>query len=179
MTWSGSEYEPDPRINPLKGESMTKRIIAAVGLAVFALTSTGCIGSMAVSGKVREFNLNVSPEPWPREAVFFLLYMFPVYPFAGTADLLVVNSIEFWTGTNPVSGKAAQITVAQVSDTHREVAPDGTVALSTLREDGSIGLEVTAPDGSTTFMSVENTGDTLVARDAMGNEYARVSRDPF
>lgn len=72
MDWSGSEYEPDLRMDPLKGDSTAKRIIAVMGLAVFALTSTGCIGSMALSGKVREFNLGVSPEPWPREAVFFL-----------------------------------------------------------------------------------------------------------
>lgn len=105
--------------------------------------------------------------------------MFPVYPFAGTADLIVINSIEFWTDTNPISGKSAQITAAQVGDTHREVASDGTVALSTPREDGSVDLEVTAPDGSTAFADIQNAGDTLVARGAMGNEYARVSRDPF
>jgi hypothetical protein len=134
---------------------------------------------MALSGKVREFNLGVSPDPWPREAVFLLLHFIPVYSFAGMIDLVAINSVEFWTGTNPLSGKAAQVTVARAGDTHREVSPDGTVAISTVREDGSIDIEITAPDGTTTFVNVQNTGDNLVARDAAGDELARVSRDQF
>jgi hypothetical protein len=156
---------------------MAKRIVTTVVVALFALTSTGCIGSMALSGKVREFNMGIHSDPWPREAVFLLFQFFPVYAFAGMIDIVAINSVEFWTGTNPLSGKAAAVTVARLGDTHREVAPDGTVALSTVREDGSIDIEITAPDGTTTFVSVENTGGDLVARDAMGNEYARVSRD--
>jgi len=157
---------------------MINRIAAALVLVVFALTGSGCIGSMALSGKVREFNMNVSPGPWPRQAVFLLLYVIPVYPFAGAADLIVVNSLEFWTGTNPVSGKSAVVTVARAGDTHREVAADGTVAVSTLREDGSIDIHIVAPDGRTGFFNVQNTGTELVARDATGGEYARVSHDP-
>lgn len=156
---------------------MIKRIIVAATLVLFTLTSAGCIGSMALSGKVRQWNLDQNPEPWPREGIFVLLYVLPVYPFAGAADLLVFNSIEFWSGTNPISNESALVTVAQAGDSHREVSPDGTVATSTLREDGSIDIEITAVDGKTMFLNVENTGDHLVARDAEGNESARVSLD--
>lgn len=156
---------------------MIKRLTAVATLVALALTTGGCIGSMAVSAKVREFNMGVSPEPWPREGVFLLLYFIPVYPFAGMADLLVVNSIEFWTGTNPVSNKKAVVTVARAGETHREVSQDGTVAESTLREDGTIDIQVTAPDGTKTFLNVQNTGDALVARDAQGKESARVRLD--
>ena len=33
----------------------------------------------------------------------------PVYGFIGAVDLLIVNSIEFWTGTNPVTGKSPAV----------------------------------------------------------------------
>src|SRR5512134_3778707 len=132
---------------------MIPRFAVVAGLLAVGVATGGCIGSMALTAKVRDFNMQVSPDPWPREGVFLLLYFVPVYPFAGMADLLVVNSIEFWTGTNPVSHKSAAVTVAGTVDSHRESSPDGTVAESTLREDGSIDVEVTAPDGTTTFMN--------------------------
>jgi len=156
---------------------MTKQLLAAAMLAALAIGNTACIGSFALTSEVRKFNMQASPEPWPREGVFVLLYVVPVYPFAGAIDLLIVNSIEFWTGTNPISNKGAAVTVAQAGDTHREVADDGTVVLSTLRADGSIDVEVTAPDGRTSFFNLQDTGDALVARDAEGRAYASVDRD--
>ena len=158
---------------------MIKQITVMAALTLFALSNTGCIGSMALTGKVREFNLQVSPEPWPREGVFVLLYVLPVYPFAGAADLLVVNSIEFWTGTNPISEKKAQITVAQAPKTHLETDADGNVALSSLRSDGSVDVEVTQADGSRSFINVENDGEFLIARDADGEEYSRVQLSDY
>ncbi|MDG2049336.1 MAG: DUF3332 family protein [Myxococcota bacterium] len=154
---------------------MIKRIAVMTALTLFALSSTGCIGSMALTGKVRQFNMEVSPKPWPREGVFVLLYVLPVYPFAGAADLLVVNSIEFWTGTNPISEKKAQVTVAQTTGTHRETDAEGNVVFSSRRTDGSVDVEVTETDGSRSFVNVQNDGEFLIARDADGEEYSRVN----
>lgn len=156
---------------------MTRKIVAVAALAVFAFAVTGCIGSMALTGKVRQFNLGVSPHPWPREGVFVVLQVLPVYSFAGAIDLLVVNSIEFWTGTNPISNEKALVTVAWAGHSHREVAEDGTVAVSTLREDGSIDVRVSAPDGRTSSFNVQATDEELIARDAEGHEYGSVRRD--
>jgi len=156
---------------------MITRVLATALLAAFAMSQTGCIGSMALSSEVRKMNMNFDPEPWPREALFFILYVIPVYPFAGAIDLLVVNSVEFWTGTNPVSNASAAVTVAQAGDVHQEVAPDGTTVLSTLRSDGSIDIEVTAPDGTQTFFNLKPERDRLVARDGDGLEYVSVDRD--
>ena len=79
-----------------------KKSAAALLVASMLIASqTGCLGQMAVSGKVRAFNLEVAEGKWGREAVFLLLYIVPVYPLAGAIDLIIVNSIEFHTGTNP------------------------------------------------------------------------------
>jgi hypothetical protein len=133
----------------------------------------GCIGGMAVSGKVRQFNLEVVENKWAREAVFLALYFIPVYPFAGFIDLLIVNSIEFHTGTNPVSGKPR---IAQVGETRRVEAANGAVSESTLRADGSIDLVITEPGGETHFLNVVERDGTVVARDAAGRELASVER---
>ncbi len=158
---------------------MLKRVALMAVMSAFVVGSTGCIGSMALSGKVRQFNMDASPDPWPRAGIFMLLYVLPVYPFAGSADLLVINSIEFWTGTNPLSNKKALVTVAQLGDEHREMDADGNIVVSSLRADGSIDVAITAKDGTQSFVNVVNTGEQLVARDAAGNEQARVSLDQY
>ena len=147
-------------------------LLLALGLGLSG--TTGCIGHNALTGKVREFNLRVAKGKWPREAVFLLLTIIPVYGFAGLADIFVINGIEFLTGKNPISG---QPRLARVGDTYQEVAPDGSVSQSTLREDGSIDFEITGPDGVTHLLNLGERGDRLVARDGSGRELASVPRD--
>jgi hypothetical protein len=135
--------------------------------------ATGCIGRMALSGKVMKWNLEAAENKWGREVIFLCLYIIPVYPISGMIDLLIVNSIEFHTGTNPVSGEKR---LARAGETRTVVAPDGTQSSSTLREDGSIDFEVTDPDGGVHSFNLQEHGDALVARDFQGHELARVRR---
>jgi len=128
---------------------------------------------MAVSGNVREWNLEVAQGKWPRWGVFVLLYVVPVYPIAGAIDLLVVNSIEFHTGTNPVSGKTR---IARVGETRRVEAANGTVSHSTLREDGSVDFRISEPGGSTHLFNLAESGGRMIARDAQGREIASAER---
>ena len=153
---------------------MTKRLgVLSLGLCLGLSLMTGCLGGMAVSGNVRQFNMDVIEGKWGRWGVFLALYIVPVYPIAGAIDLLVVNSIEFHTGTNPVSGKAR---VARAGETRHVEVANGTVSVSTLREDGSIDFEITEPGGATHFVNLAERGDRLVARDAEGREIASLDR---
>jgi len=151
-----------------------RALIASLLLVLFAFSNTACIGRMAMSGKVRKFNLEVVDGKWPREFVFLALYIIPVYPLMGAVDLIIVNSIEFWTGTNPVDGGER---IAQVGDQRYAAAEDGSEAISTLREDGSIDLEVRAADGTTYFMNVAREDGQVVARDEHGRRVARVDSE--
>lgn len=83
------------------------KLLAAIAVSITLLCMPGCIGRMALTGKVTDFNLSVTENNWGREGVFLGLHIIPVYPFAAFGDLLIVNSIEFWTGENPLSGEAA------------------------------------------------------------------------
>jgi hypothetical protein len=143
----------------------TTILLLAIFLASTA-ASTGCIGRMALSGKVGEFNLEVVESKWAREGVFLLLYIFMVYPVCGAVDLLIINSIEFHTGTNPISD---QPRLARAGETRDVTAEDGSRVLSTLREDGSIDLVITTPDGQEHFANMQRDGATVIARDADGN----------
>lgn len=81
------------------------KIAVVTALGVSSLT--GCMGQMATTGVVSKFNLEIVDNRYGREGVFLLLS--PVYGIAGFVDLFIFNSIEFWTGTNPISGKSPAV----------------------------------------------------------------------
>ncbi|WP_412498546.1 DUF3332 domain-containing protein [Vibrio furnissii] len=88
----------------------------AVGLGISSLT--GCMGQMATTGLVTKFNLEVVDNRYGREGLFLLLS--PVYGIASIVDLFIVNAVEFWTGTNPISGKSPAV-VDKPADTMLKV----------------------------------------------------------
>jgi hypothetical protein len=137
-------------------------------------STTGCIGRMATAGIVGKFNLEVVEGKWAREGVFLLLYIIPVYPIAGAIDLIIVNSIEFHTGKNPISG---QDRLARAGERRDVIADDGTRVVSTLRHDGSIDLEITSPDGFTQFANLRKQDGRVIARDVNGKELASLLPD--
>lgn len=74
--------------------------LAAVVLAG-SLVLPSCIGSFALSNKVLAWNQTIDNK-FVNELVFIALNIVPVYPISMFIDGVVLNSIEFWTGDNPV-----------------------------------------------------------------------------
>lgn len=71
-------------------------------LATTTLTTPSCIGSFSLSNRLLGWNKNVGNK-FLNELVFFAFWVLPVYEVCGLADILVLNSIEFWSGTNPMA----------------------------------------------------------------------------
>jgi hypothetical protein len=63
---------------------------------------SSCIGSFALFNKVKTWNQGVGNK-FVNELVFVALHIIPVYGIVYLADVLVINSIEFWSGENPVA----------------------------------------------------------------------------
>ncbi|ORT52743.1 multidrug ABC transporter ATPase [Vibrio sp. qd031] len=76
--------------------------LKVIGLTALAASLTGCIGSNAVTSKVMKFNVEVVDNRYARAGVNFLLA--PVYGITTAADYVLFNSLEFWTGSNPLNG---------------------------------------------------------------------------
>ncbi|MHC6529186.1 DUF3332 domain-containing protein [Vibrio proteolyticus] len=87
----------------MKKNAIKIAIISALGVS----TLTGCMGQMATTGMVTKFNLKAVDNRYGREGLFILLS--PVYGIASIADLFIFNAVEFWTGTNPISGKSPAV----------------------------------------------------------------------
>ncbi len=77
-----------------------KKTIAVLILAAFV--TTGCTGSFNLTKKVYNFHRSQQPDKWKDELCFLVVALLPIYGFATFADAIVFNSIEFWTGENPV-----------------------------------------------------------------------------
>ena len=78
-------------------------MLGAIG-ALATLSATGCFGGFNLTRKLYGFNASVSNK-FARWLVFLLLVIIPVYGLFIFIDVLLLNTIEFWSGTNPVSGK--------------------------------------------------------------------------
>ena len=139
--------------------------ILVISMVLILSMGTGCIGNFGLSGKVRQFNLETSQDRWGREIVFVVLYVIPIYPFAGLLDILVFNSIEFWTGTNPINGSASVTPIAMEEWT----TEDGTKVTMQGLPDNSIDVNVVRPDGGTRFFNLTRTDEGVTARDEAGN----------
>ena len=96
-----------------------KHLAIAVVVALSAsMMMQSCIGSFALYNKVKTWNEHVG-DKFVNEIVFVALWILPVYELSFVADLFILNSIEFWSGTNPalaqtkvIDGKDAQYLVA-------------------------------------------------------------------
>ena len=99
-----------------------KHLVVATVIALSAsMMMQSCIGSFALFNKVKNWNEHVG-DKFVNEIVFVAMWILPVYELCFTADLLVLNSIEFWSGENPalaqaetkvIDGKDAQYLVAR------------------------------------------------------------------
>jgi Domain of unknown function (DUF3332) len=92
----------------MRGDAMGKRAILALTLlAVF----TGCMGTGGLSGKIKKFNLEATENRWGREGIFFALNVLWIQRICTILDLFIFNSIEFWSGENPLNGKSPLVDV--------------------------------------------------------------------
>lgn len=96
--------------------------VAIVLSLVASISMTSCLGRFALANKVLAWNKQVGNK-FVNELVFFGLWIVPVYELSFLADIVVFNSIEFWSGVNPV---VAQTKVIDGKDARYLVACDNT-----------------------------------------------------
>lgn len=145
---------------------MLRRTLAVFVLAGFLpLATTGCFGSFQLTRKVYKFNREVSPDKWIRELTFLVMLVLPVYGFASFLDAVVFNSIEFWTGNNPV--------LAARGSTRTIETAEGSATLTRVDED-TLDVRLTGADGREARFLLSQGEDGFVARAPGGELLARV-----
>ncbi len=90
-------------------KEMRKSIVC---LMAATLLLSSCVGSFGLFNKVKDWNMSATSSKFVNEVIFIVFSVIPVYEICSIADVLVLNSIEFWTGDNPVAsnvGKTKQV----------------------------------------------------------------------
>lgn len=84
----------------MKKKFMNVAIACVLGVSMLSMQS--CIGSFTLTSRLMGWNKTVGNK-FLNELVFFAFWVLPVYEVTALADLLVLNSIEFWSGENPMA----------------------------------------------------------------------------
>lgn len=117
-----------------------------------SMLMSSCIGKFALTNKLLGWNNQIGNK-FVNELVFFAFWVVPVYEVTALADLLVLNSIEFWSGTNPIAqGKS----VIEGHDGRYLVECDGKGYTITSENDGtSVRLDFDSSDRSWSVVTSE------------------------
>ncbi|HHE37274.1 MAG TPA: DUF3332 family protein [Candidatus Cloacimonetes bacterium] len=62
---------------------------------------SGCFGSFNLTRKLYKWNEDVG-DKWTNTAVLWVFMIIPVYEVCGFIDFAILNTVEFWTGENPL-----------------------------------------------------------------------------
>lgn len=149
----------------------------AAGLALCATTLTACFGSFNLTRKLWTFNKTVSNDKFVQELVFLGFNVVPVYGIAGFIDAVVANTVEFWSGTNPISMSSVKLDNATLKTVTTEAAGVRTMTITAFQADTMVSATTMQyVDGSdrVTFKTVLPDGQRLtrvVARDVDGTLY--------
>lgn len=168
--------------------------VALVCMLAGCLTLPSCIGSFSLTNKLLAWNQRVSNK-FVNELVFIAFCIVPVYEVSALADLIVINSIEFWSGTSPIakgksviegqdgkylvdcdgrgytitrmdSGKSLRLDFDIASQTWSVAGEDGTShTLFTWVDDSHLAL----PAGDGSFITVEASEAGLYAYQAIAS----------
>ncbi len=90
-----------------RGSTLVRKAVAiAVMVSLMSVTSA-CYGPFNLTRNVYHWNSGIKGsgevnEKWMKEIVFFGMIIIPVYMFSALLDAFIFNSIQFWTGENPV-----------------------------------------------------------------------------
>lgn len=108
---------------------MSRQHRTVVGLVALALLTSGCYGPFNLTRRLYTWNSQVG-DKWEKELVFLLLVALPVYELTAFGDAVVFNSMEFWTGNNPVDPPTSMKKKSALPQMKRLVRGDQAVLLT-------------------------------------------------
>ncbi len=138
------------------------RIVAGVLIVVLMVSTVGCYGSFELTKKVYKWNGTLG-DKWLNEVAFLALNIVPVYGIVTFIDAVILNSLEFWTGTNPMASNENSI----------EFTKDGMALRVTKTDDGAV---VTDASGTVLARSIRSA-DGVTVYDGQGNMLGSMSNE--
>ena len=124
----------------MKREKLTLVAVLLSGSLLFS----SCVGSFGLFNRLSSWNQSIGSK-FVNELVFLAFNIVPVYGVSYLADALVINSIEFWSGSNPM---------ANVGDVKKVKGENGNYMVKTLEN----GYSITKEGESAELIKMNNDG---------------------
>jgi hypothetical protein len=162
----------------MKGKTLMNRIVAAIIVGSFLTVTTACYGPFNLTRNVYNWNSNIKGssevnEKWMKEFVFFGMIIIPVYMFSALLDAFIFNSIQFWSGSNPVKandaggdGATRVVRLGGITVTMTESDRGTTV---TYERNGMVERRAIIETSATGYRLINETG-ALLAEAEMGQD---------
>ena len=168
--------------------------VAALLLSGILLTNS-CVGSFSLFNKLASWNKGATKEKFLNELIFLIIS--PAYAVCGVVDALVLNTIEFWSGSNPVAqrvGKTFEVkgqdgryyAVTTLKDGYSIKKPTGEVIKFIYNKDNKTWREEAGGtvtdlfrfnDDGTVQAYLPNGGEVKLTQDEAGLFQARMAMD--
>ena len=137
----------------MKKKSLTMLVIATVSSSILF---SSCIGSFSLTNKLLTWNRSIDSK-FINELIFIAFWIVPVYEISALADILVINSIEFWSGENPVADAGTSKTVNTENGIYTVETKENGYHIQKEGEDTSLDLVFDQTDKS---WNIETEGES-------------------
>ncbi len=128
-----------------------RKFICAAVLAAFTCVSVGgCYGKYALFNSAHKFGGHLGGK-WVGAVVNLVFWGVGVYGICLLGDLLIFNTIEFWTGSNPVA----------MGDVYQETDEHGNKIYAVRNTDGTLSVSVTDTAGHKADFTLERDANVV------------------
>lgn len=132
-----------------------------VTLMLLSFASVGCTGSFMLTKKVYNWHRGMG-DKWSDEFGFLVCTLLPIYGLSTFADAIVFNSIEFWSGDNPVNDVKA--------DTQKKIVRSGDEkgTLTYNAQANELKIATEKKGLHPIEIALEKNGNTVITKDKNG-----------
>jgi len=150
--------------------TLSKRIVAAIVVGSFLTVTTACYGPFNLTRNVYNWNSNIKGsgevnEKWMKEFVFFGMIIIPVYMFSALLDAFIFNSIQFWSGSNPIkaddAGGDGATRIVRLGGLTVTMAESDRGTAVTYERNGIVERRATIEMNATGYRLIDETGTLL------------------
>ena len=155
----------------MKTRHLMRTAVTAIVLVCFLTVTSACYGPFNLTRNIYHWNSEVKgsgevSEKWMKEIVFFGMIIIPVYMLSALADAFIFNSMQFWTGNNPIKltrGPDGLIQEVQLGDQTISVfwAKDRRSAELTYQQQGQTVKTALIVEDGNGYRLIEAGGESL------------------
>ena len=144
--------------------------VVCLVLVGFIGISTACYGPFNMTKNVYHWNSGIKGsgevnDKWMKEFVFFGMIVVPVYMFSALLDAFIFNSIQFWSGDNPIKASEladdGQTKVAHVGNLTMRWTQTSEGATVSYERRGMVERRAMIVSNATGYRLVDESGMTL------------------